>query len=404
MLRERGSIWSRVCAVRYLLFRRIVCSPDSMPHANVTFSLPISLTRFVRFAGELPGRAIVLSKQIHCHRDGFDTQRSVLGRDCARTKFVKSLAAAVVAVATSVVFAPAAHAGPFDVTPLQDIDMGTVGPDADLSGTASIDTSSVISTTGGVVALSGTPTVGIVEFSVATGFPSDTVNTTFSVTSSITLTGSAGGSITFDNIQHDQPASQILTKGVSFVSVQVTGRANVSANQTAGTYTGSLIVTASNVDDPLQFDTSVMSVTMLVVQPIAITIGTLNFGKIAAGTSNSVIRYEAVSSSATGNVSVISGDAIFLGENLTAGMSVFGEPFVQYTVILPAGPVTISNGGHTMTVQNFNTNAFGTISPFTHIMFEGGRVPFGLGADLVVGANQEAGTYTGTFSITATYD
>ncbi len=321
---------------------------------------------------------------------------SALGTDFTGTHFVKSLAAVFLAVATSVAFAPATHAGPYSVTPIQGIDMGTVGPDADASGTASIDLSAIISTTGGASALGGTPTVGTVIFGVAIATESDTINTTFSVTPSITLTGSAGGSITFDNIQHDQPPSQPLTKPNGDATVQVTGRANLSANQTAGRYSGSLIVTATDIDNPLLFDTHIMSVSMGVVQPISISkVLDLSLGAISSGgTPGTVSINRSAVRSVSGGVTLDGSDNGTYGQ-----VTVTGEPNQAFTFAMPPdNSIVLSNGlGDTVTIQSWD------IPAVTALDGTGVRSKR-IGGTLAIGANQAGGTYTSTFNVTATYD
>lgn len=65
---------------------------------------------------------------------------------------------------------------------------------------------------------------------------------------------------------------------------------------------------------------------------------------------------------------------------------------------LPAdGTVTLTSGTSSMAVRGFTSTPSGS-SPMT-----GGSLQFTVGATLVVGANQPAGNYSGTFSVTMSY-
>lgn len=65
---------------------------------------------------------------------------------------------------------------------------------------------------------------------------------------------------------------------------------------------------------------------------------------------------------------------------------------------LPAdGTVTLTSGTASMPVNTFTSTPSGS-SPMT-----GGSLQFTVGATLVVGANQPSGNYSGTFSVTITY-
>ncbi len=80
-----------------------------------------------------------------------------------------------------------------------------------------------------------------------------------------------------------------------------------------------------------------------------------------------------------------------------AGFTVTGASGQAYFITLPAS-ATLSSGGNTMTVDTFNHDAGATPT------LVGGSDAFNVGATLNVGATQAAGTYSGTFDVTANYN
>jgi len=76
-----------------------------------------------------------------------------------------------------------------------------------------------------------------------------------------------------------------------------------------------------------------------------------------------------------------------------------GEPNRRFLVQLPT-PIDISNGTSTMRVDQFraNTDASGRVT-----FSSGGLYVLNVGGRLRVNANQEPGSYTGTFDVTVLY-
>lgn len=95
-----------------------------------------------------------------------------------------------------------------------------------------------------------------------------------------------------------------------------------------------------------------------------------------------------------------------IAEGLACACTVSGTHNVNYTVTEPSG-VNITNTaeGHdeTMAVSGFTIS--GSVG-FGETRNSGGdgEDGFNIGASLAVGANQEAGDYTGTFSLNISYD
>lgn len=75
-----------------------------------------------------------------------------------------------------------------------------------------------------------------------------------------------------------------------------------------------------------------------------------------------------------------------------------GQDGAKFAITLPAS-IDITSGTKTMVVNNFVSSA-----GVTGAQLIGGTNEFYVGATLEVGAGQEAGTYTGTFSVTVTYE
>ncbi len=102
----------------------------------------------------------------------------------------------------------------------------------------------------------------------------------------------------------------------------------------------------------------------------------------------------------TAKVSAITGTA---GTVKPATFTVKGETGSTFAVTLPAdGVVTIKETvtNQTMDVKGFTTN----LTDAAAATLTAGTNTFNVGATLVVGANQTAGNYTGSFSVTVNYN
>jgi hypothetical protein len=83
-----------------------------------------------------------------------------------------------------------------------------------------------------------------------------------------------------------------------------------------------------------------------------------------------------------------------------AEFSIVGTANTQVRVTTPTSlTVTRVGGGATMTINQMRNSFTGNFITLP----ASGQYTFGVGARLVVGANQAVGVYTGTFSITADY-
>ncbi len=129
-----------------------------------------------------------------------------------------------------------------------------------------------------------------------------------------------------------------------------------------------------------------------IVTAIGITAGnTLEFGTIGNATNT-------VTVSTAGVRSATDATQLAGGAPQAASFNVTGQGTSSYTITLPASatltdPVSLD----TMTVNNFQHDAGGAPA------LTAGADSFNVGADLIVGAAQTAGSYTGSFAVTVNY-
>jgi len=114
---------------------------------------------------------------------------------------------------------------------------------------------------------------------------------------------------------------------------------------------------------------------------------------VAGGSLGTVVMTPAGARSATGGTTL--GNA---GGAAAAAFNVTGQGNATYSITLPAS-TTVTSGANSMTVDTFTSNPSGTGT-----LSAGGSQALTVGATLHVGASQATGTYTGTFSVTVTYN
>lgn len=96
-----------------------------------------------------------------------------------------------------------------------------------------------------------------------------------------------------------------------------------------------------------------------------------------------------------------SGSNVFISvPGSSAGWSVTGVPNAPYAITLPSSPAVVTSGTNSMNVDTF-TRTGGTSQVF---LDAAGKNSFNVGATLHVGANQPAGVYTGTYTVTVAYN
>lgn len=125
----------------------------------------------------------------------------------------------------------------------------------------------------------------------------------------------------------------------------------------------------------------------------------LNFGIIAQTTAGGTVTLNANS-----DVAVHSNTAAEIQSSTEARaiFNVAGEANALYSISLPSSSITLTraSGSETMTVNGFTTDNSTTGSQIE----ANGTDSFYVGAVLNVGANQVAGTYNGTYSVTVAYN
>ncbi len=148
------------------------------------------------------------------------------------------------------------------------------------------------------------------------------------------------------------------------------------------------------VTDTGQAEATIMSAAVPVLTPIE----ELNFGEIiATGAGNVVISTAGI-------------PTLDLGLTHTPGsphqqgvMRITGTPAALVEISIVGGPYVVDNGlGDTMPVAAFDIGA-GAGLDHTVTIGGGATVDVNIGATLTVGAGQQAGAYTGTFSLSADY-
>jgi hypothetical protein len=127
-----------------------------------------------------------------------------------------------------------------------------------------------------------------------------------------------------------------------------------------------------------------------VLTPIAIAAGTaLNFGTLAGNASGGTVVVTAGGTRSTTGTVVVTSGAFSAGS-----FTVTGTGAATFGVTYPASFNVVSNA-NTMAVQVAGA-ATGTLA--------NGTVALPVGGTLTVGANQAAGSYTGTYTMTVEYN
>ncbi len=157
-----------------------------------------------------------------------------------------------------------------------------------------------------------------------------------------------------------------------------------------------VLLSATLVRQTAQAASTSADATATIVSTIGISkTNDLRFGNVAAGSSiGTVVQSPTGTRTKTGGVTL---------SNVNAGgpasFTVSGDGSASFAITLPGSAVTLSDGGtNTMTVDTFTSNPSGSGT------LSGGSQSVAVGATLHVGANQPAGAYTGTFSVSVDYN
>ncbi len=306
---------------------------------------------------------------------------SILQRRLVRVAAAVVLAGCLVSgLATGIEDAAAAVQS---VSGKRDLLFGDVAGDADLAGTVVISPASAKTVTGGASDFGQTHESA--EFEIKT-VPAGGAYSCF-LPSSITVT-SGGNSMTVDTFTTNPSLSGNLPPGVDKMPIFVGATLHLAAGQAAGGYSADFTLTCDGFS-------ATKPAKVTIFAPISISaVGDMDFGTMSpTGTAGTVTVTPA------GVRTSVNVD-LFGGTPAAASFDVTGDPGANYSITLPSS-ATLTSGGDTMTV--------GPVPPFTDDAgvtptLVGGSDTFNVGATLNVGANQAAGTYSGTFSVTVNYN
>ena len=148
-------------------------------------------------------------------------------------------------------------------------------------------------------------------------------------------------------------------------------------------------------------NTATANASATILTPIALTNTTpLAFGTIVPSTSAGKVTVANDGTRSGSNVVLISTASTNSSASSAAVFDITGEKSKLYSVTLPAdNSVSISSGSDKMVVTSFTSDVATGGNKLT-----GGTDSFRVGGTLLVGASQSAGTYTGTFDVTAQYN
>ena len=154
---------------------------------------------------------------------------------------------------------------------------------------------------------------------------------------------------------------------------------------------------------PAHAATQTGTTTVVTIKPLnIINTAPLDFGSIIPAASAGTVAIDARTGARTSTVVTLAGGPFSRARFIAAG-----TPFRVVTLsVNPSPAITISNGVSTMTINQLRVSANGgTAQPFgpNHTLDAIGVINFDIGGRLNVGANQAAGTYTGTFTLTMDY-
>ena len=147
-------------------------------------------------------------------------------------------------------------------------------------------------------------------------------------------------------------------------------------------------------------DNATASAGARIITPLTITNDEeLEFGDIISAANTVTITTD-------GERSATTPEALLVTASRTpqaAQFTVVGEASLSYTVVIDDS-ITLTGAAtsETMTVDNFVHNANGTLGATTSET--PGEETFSVGADLTVGATQSSDIYTGSFTVTVTYE
>jgi hypothetical protein len=140
--------------------------------------------------------------------------------------------------------------------------------------------------------------------------------------------------------------------------------------------------------------TATASIFTTVITVISITlVDDMHFGDVAVGNSSGTLTM------APNGAMSATGSAIHISGQQPARFEVGGESSRGYILTLPGSSVIAEPGGAQMVVDGFTTD-----QPLTGALDAAGMLTLQVGGTLNMNANQQTGTYTGTFDVSVSYN
>lgn len=147
--------------------------------------------------------------------------------------------------------------------------------------------------------------------------------------------------------------------------------------------------------------TTTATATATVISPISITKNSdLAFGKISAAASPGTIT---ISPNGARTASGVTGS----GATTAAAFQVNGEPSTTYAIDTSATTANLTSGSDTMAltlISDFTGSTATSGTQTTGTLDGTGKQTLFVGGTLAVGANQPAGSYSGTVSVAVSYN
>lgn len=165
------------------------------------------------------------------------------------------------------------------------------------------------------------------------------------------------------------------------------------------------VLTGATIAVPAHADVKPMDAQIAIVRPLSfIKVEDLNFGRvISSGTAGTVVLASDGTRTRTGGATLAGTEGVqvarFAGD---------GTQNQMVSVSVGANSIFITGPGTQMRVRDFTISSVPVTNLTTtpvqlRLSAAAGTFNFGIGATLEVGANQAAGTYTGTWTIILNY-
>ncbi len=259
------------------------------------------------------------------------------------------------------------------------LDFGSAAGDADVAGTVVLSPAQAKTVTGGAFDFGGG--VEAVLFVIITTNDNDP----YSCTVPTFQVFSGTDSMTVDTFTADFPFSGNMP-GTPELEMSIGATVHLAAGQAAGNYSGTITMTCDGFSD-----SGMVSIALLA--PISISSSAdLDFGTmLTTGNPGGTV----IVTPAGGRTCSLQVDC-FGGFPSAAAFDVTGASGQAYVITFSPATLTGPAPGPDMTVDTFTDDATLTLV--------GGSDTFNVGATLHVGGAQAAGTYSGTFTVTVSYN